>query len=113
MFDKAIDKIRDEMAANADSSYIQYVGGFLTDHLQRHPEDATAILAEGKTIDGSMKEMEKYARDHKSGNCAVVSDQDGFRIVMEYFGIGEKADNEAKNANVCGFDIGLDSLLDD
>lgn len=113
MFDKAIDKIRDEMAVKADNPYIQYVGRYLTDHLQRHPEDAAAILTEGKTIEKSMKEMEKYARDHKSGNCAVVSDQDGFRIVMEYFGIGEKADNEAKNANVCGFDIGLDNLLDD
>ena len=113
MFDKAIDKIRDEMAANPKDAYILCVGEFLTDHLQRHPEDAAAILTEGKTIAGSLKEMEKYAKDHRQGNMGVVPPNAGFGIVMEYFGIGEKADNEAENANVCGFDIGLDSLLDD
>lgn len=113
MLDKAIDKIRDEMAGKANNPYVQYVGDYLTEYVQRHPEAAGAILTEGKTIEGSLKEMEKYAREHKSGNCAVVSDQDGFGIVMKYFGIGEKADNEAKTANVCGFDIGLDSLLND
>lgn len=113
MLNKAIDKIRDEMAAHPEDAYISCVGEYLTDHLQRHPEDAAAILAEGKTIAGSLKEMEKYAKDHKQGNVGVVPPDIGFGIVMKYFEIGEKADNEAKSADVCGFDIGLDNLLDD
>jgi len=103
MNERAIDKIRDEMAAAPENTYVQFVGNYLTDHLKKHPSDAAAILSDGKTIAGSLKAMEDYARKQpRSGNCAVVTPEDGYRIVREYFGIkGE----ETKSASACGFEL--------
>ncbi len=111
MQEQAIDKIRDEMAG-AEDEYVQVVGEYLTGHILEHPQDAAAILSEGKTIAGSMEKMREYARRHKSGSVGVVTPERGFAIVLEYFGIAKKEDNKAKNANVCVFEIGLDDLLD-
>ncbi len=113
MLDKAIDKIRDEMAAKSADTYVQCVGEYLTSYLQGHPGAAEKILDKDKTIAGSLKKMEDYARKHKSGNCGVVPPDVGFNIVLKYFGL--KPDGEAepvKPASACGFDIGLDSLLE-
>ena len=63
----------------------------LTDHLLGHPEAEAAILAEGKTINGSLRDLENYARQHKEGSVAVVDDRTAFGVVLEYFGIKGKA----------------------
>ncbi|MDL2238163.1 hypothetical protein LJC56_10135 [Christensenellaceae bacterium OttesenSCG-928-K19] len=108
MFDKAMDKLRDEMAANTEDGYIQHVGEYLTDHLRKHPADAAAFLAEGKTVKGSLAEMQKYASKHKRGNCAVVDPATGYKIILEYYGIGAE---KTKSADACGIALDLDELL--
>lgn len=81
-----MDKLRDEMAKD-NSCYVRVVGEYLTNYLLYHPEAEAAILAEGKTIKGSLDAMRKEASKQKSGNVAVLDDETGFRIVREYFGI--------------------------
>ena len=88
---KAIEKIQSEMTKNSTNSYIQAVGGFLLQYLAENPQDAEKILMADKTIGKSLAEMEKEAKKKKSGSCAVLTDQEGFTVVLKYFGIEGKA----------------------
>ncbi|WP_163854595.1 hypothetical protein [Paenibacillus elgii] len=113
---EAISKIQGEMDADQKNHYIQYIGKFLLEHLASNPDDAVKILTEGKTIGKSLDEMRKAAEKKKVGNCAVLSDAEGFGIVLKYFGIsGTPA--EGKKAPIMpaaassDFDVKLDDFL--
>lgn len=84
---EAIKKLQSEMDANKSRLYIQVIGGFLLGHLSQHPEDAEKIMTADKTIAKSFDAMRTEAEKKKSGNCAVLTDQEGFVIVLKYFGI--------------------------
>lgn len=84
---KAIEKLQSEMTKNTTNSYIQVVGGFLLQHLSENPQDADKILVIDKTIGKSLDEMQKAAGKKKVGNTAMFTPQEGFEIVMKYFGI--------------------------
>ena len=84
---KAIEKLRSEMTQNTANSYIQVVGGFLLQHLESNPQDAEKILVADKTISKSLEEMRKAAEKKRFGNCAVLTDPEGFAVVLKYFGI--------------------------
>lgn len=86
MKDKAIAKLKEEMEKDKNP-YIQVVGGFLINHLEIHPESSEKILNIEKTIMKSLNEMKKAAEKNKVGNCAVLTDQEGFEIVLKYFDI--------------------------
>ncbi|MBB6218208.1 hypothetical protein HNQ80_004348 [Anaerosolibacter carboniphilus] len=87
MLEKAISKLRTEMGQNNANPYIQVVGQFLLSHLESNPDTAEKIMNSEKTIAKSLSEMEKEAKKKKVGNCAVLTDQEGFGIVLKYFGI--------------------------
>ncbi|MCO1599780.1 hypothetical protein [Desulfosporosinus nitroreducens] len=84
---KAIKKLESEMTQNNANPYIQVVGGFLLQHLEVNPQDAEKILATDKTISKSLDEMWKDAKKKQSHNLAIFTPQEGFEIVMKYFGI--------------------------
>lgn len=115
-------KIKAEISANANNPYTQVVGNFLLQQLATNPGAAEQILAEGKTIKGSLDEMQKEARKKQVGNCAVLTDQEGFAIVLKYYGI--KAGSEPQGCPSAapavpvkppaqGSDIDFDVRLDD
>lgn len=99
---RAMDKLRDEMAENAGNRYVQVVGEYLTDYLLDHPEAEAAILADGKSIKGSLSAMEAEARKVKVGSVAVLDDQTAFGIVRGYFGIVEGERRETSSAPASG-----------
>ncbi len=117
MFDKAIEKIRDEMVAKTSDNYIQAVGDMLLHHLTANPAAADKIMANGKTIAGSLSAMQAAARKKASGNCAVLTDAEGFAVVLEYFGIKGAASTPSpvpavsSMASTNDFDVRLDDLL--
>lgn len=84
---QAIAKLTAEMEANQNNSYIQAVGNFLIQHLQQRPEEAQFFLAEDKTIGKSLDAMRKAAEKQKNGNFAMLTDAEGFEVVLEYFGV--------------------------
>ena len=86
MFDKAIEKIQSEMTEKTDNPYVQAIGQFLMAHLEEKPEHAEAILAEDKTILKSLDVMRRYAKQRQVQGVAVVSDDVGYAIVLQYFG---------------------------
>ena len=86
MFDKAIEKIQSEMTEKTDNPYVQAIGQFLVAHLEEKPEHAEAILDEHKTILKSLDVMRRYANQRQVQGVAVVSDDVGYAIVLQYFG---------------------------
>jgi hypothetical protein len=103
MLDQAIQKIKTEMEADT-GSYTQAVGGFLLQHLNTNPESAEKILAPDKTIAKSLLEMKKVAKTKAVNGCGVLTDAEGFEIVLKYFGL----DAAVKKS---GIDIKLEDLL--
>ncbi|EJY57272.1 hypothetical protein URH17368_0062 [Alicyclobacillus hesperidum URH17-3-68] len=85
MYEKAVEKLTTEMAANEKHPYVQMIGQYLLAHLEKHPEHAERILAEGETILKSLDAMRRYAETKRVGNMAVISDADGYGIVLQYF----------------------------
>ncbi len=116
---QAIEKLKAEMEKEKNP-YVQVVGQFLLQHLDSNPSDADKILAEDKTIMKSLGAMRKEAEKKKVGNCAVLTDQEGFQIVLAYYGIkGDVAtvpapttvpSAPAKPTNI-DFNVSLDDLL--
>ena len=90
MLSEAISKLRNEMESNEADGYIQYIGKYMIDHLNKQPNHAENILAEGKTITGSLKHMERVAKAKKSSGVVVLTPEEGFKAVMEYYGINEE-----------------------
>ena len=120
MIDKAVDKIRDEMVAKTSDNYVQAVGDMLLNYLADNPGAAEQIMSTGKTIAGSLSAMQAAARKKSSGNCAVLTDAEGFAIVLEYFGITEGAMPARRRETIvvsnpkaagADFDVSLDDLL--
>lgn len=119
MLEQAIAKIKGEMEQNSSNPYIQVVGNFLAGHITENPGDAERILAEDKTISKSLSAMRSEAEKKKVGNCAVLTDAEGFAVVLKYFGI-ETAPvipqtvqpvPQVQKKTSSDFDINLDELL--
>ena len=83
----AMDKLRDEMAQKSDNSYVQAVGEHMTAYLLAHPSAAELILAEGKTIEGSLKAARDAASKKQSNGVAVMTDAEVYAVVLKYYGL--------------------------
>ena len=106
-FDRAMDKIRDEMA-KSDAKYVAVVGEYMTDWLRRHRESAGAILKENKTLAGSLEAMKAEARKRQDNGVGILDDETAFGIVLTYFGIGRE---EGTAGGTADDDLSLDALL--
>lgn len=86
MIDKAIKKLTEEMM-QMDTPFAIAIEEHLTG-ICKTPAVAEKILDPDKTLKGACKYIEEQARKQVSGNgTAVISDQDGYRMAEEYFGI--------------------------
>ncbi|MFB5192774.1 Cas9 inhibitor AcrIIA9 family protein [Alicyclobacillus fastidiosus] len=92
---EAISKVRAELTGNNNNSYVQAVGIFLLQRLEEHPEFAENVLAPGKTILKSLDAMRKVAEKKKVGNCAVLTDAEGFAVILDYFKTPESTQKES------------------
>jgi excinuclease UvrABC nuclease subunit len=114
---EVVSKIKAEMEKEKNP-YVQVVGGFLLQHLDKNPHDAEKILVQDKTIQKSLEAMKKEAEKKKVGNCAVLTDAEGFAVVLKYFGIdGQVVVPEAPvpmatpSKTSSDFDVKLDDFL--
>ena len=85
MYDRAMDKIRDEMA-ETKSEAISAVGEMMTMILQARPDLAEHILEEKKTIAGAYNAMYEMAKKEQKGGCCCIEPNRAIRIAMEYYG---------------------------
>lgn len=125
MITKAINKLKAEMDKENKDVYVKVIGDFMLQYLDKYPEASEKILAEGKTIVNSIDEMAKMARKKAIKGRAMLTDQEGFEIVLKYFGIEASstpggvsvvkeikvpAPKEKANSDV-DFDVKLEDLL--
>lgn len=123
MFDQAIQKIKTEMDQSKNDAYIQVIGEFLLQHIEANPAAAEKILTKDKTIAKSIDEMATKARKKAKGNRAILTDAEGYAVVLKYFGIDDPVTMPAapaskpkpgpvpeKNASV-EFNVRLEDLL--
>ena len=85
MIERAIEKIKSEMEQKKDNSYIQAIGDYLLKQVEINRNAAEKICNEKKSIEKSLKEVEKVARKKAVAGCAVLSDSEVFKIVREYY----------------------------
>lgn len=86
MIEKAIEKIKSEMEKKKDNPYIQAIGDFLLKQIEINKDAAKGIVSGNKTIEKSLKAVEKVARKKAVNGCAVMADREVFNIVKEYYG---------------------------
>jgi hypothetical protein len=119
MLQEAISKLKTEMEANRSNQYIQYIGKFLLGHIEKNSQDAEKILTANKTIGKSLDAMRTVAQTKKIGNVAMLTPDEGFKVVLEYFGINsdtltvptEASSPAAKPKPLSDFDVKLDDFI--
>lgn len=85
MIERAIEKLKKEMESKKENSYIQAIGDYLLKQVEINRNAAEKICNEKKSIEKSLKEVEKVARNKVVAGCAVLSDSEVFKIVREYY----------------------------
>lgn len=85
MIERAIERIKCEMKQKKDNSYIQAIGDYLLKQVEINRDAAEKICNGVKTIEKSLKEVEKVAKKKAVAGCAVLSDSEVFKIVREYY----------------------------
>lgn len=88
-YDRAMDKLRDEMAQSKGA--VHMAGEIITLFLMAGPENAEKILAEGKTIKGAYTKMRDLARS-KRQECFDSDEAAG--IFAEYYGFEKQSIND-------------------
>ncbi|GAB6169674.1 hypothetical protein JCM1393_21340 [Clostridium carnis] len=97
MLNKAIKKINDEIEKE-NNPYVKIIGEYLLSVIENNEDAAEKILEKDKTIMKSLESMRKEAEKNKVGNMAMISDEEGFAIVLKYFEI-KKAKKEKLKVN--------------
>lgn len=109
---KAMDKIRDELAAHPNQPAIAVLGEYITARLQCDPGLAPRILDGKKSLTGALDAIRGEAKKRQHGGVAVVSDAEGFAIVDQYFGITPGAPAKPQALAPARNDLDLDALLE-
>ena len=85
MIERLFERIKREMKQKKDNSYIQAIGDYLLKQVEINRDAAEKICNGTKTIEKSLKEVEKVAKKKSVAGCAVLSDSEVFKIVREYY----------------------------
>ena len=99
MIMKAIQKINTEMQKNPTDTYTEIVGHYIID---RCGDEITAakVADEKKSLKGAMDAVMQLATKKKQGNVAVLTPQDVFGAVDQYFDMA--TDEAAQEAAIMG-----------
>lgn len=111
-------KIHDEMN-NADGC-VKVVGKYLLDLVSQSEENAEAVLNKKCSIKKSLDVMKTEVKKKAKNGMAVLTDEEGFKIIRKYYGIGKPDEENPKIIKLdtgkiipdVVLDIDLDSLLD-
>lgn len=109
MLQQALQKLQKEISDNPKAGYVRKIGAFLITYVRENPQHADKIVAEGKTIKGSLTELIKAAEKDQANGCGVLDDEEGFEIALKYFGV--EVPKAAPEPVAAGFSVSLDDLL--
>lgn len=116
--EEAVKKLQAEISASKNNSYVKLIGEFLISHVQANPAEASKVMVADKTIAKSLDAMKSEAKKKAVHGMAMLTDEEGFEIVLKYFGIEGlpnaapiSAPNVTSSPAASGFDVQLDELL--
>ncbi|MCA4756305.1 Cas9 inhibitor AcrIIA9 family protein [Mycolicibacterium fortuitum] len=113
--EQAVKKLQDEITGNQSNLYIQVIGNFLIRHVQANPECAEKIVDKGKSIVKSLEAMKNEAQKKQSNGMAMLTDAEGYAIVLNYFGIDGQPIQSVQaiqpEPEVSRFDVKLDEFM--
>lgn len=113
--EQAVKKLQDEITGSQNNPYIQVIGNFLIQHVQAHPECAEKIVVKSKSIAKSLEAMKSEARKKQSNGMAMLTDAEGYAIVLKYFEIDgqpvQAAQTIQPEPEVSRFDVKLDDFM--
>ncbi len=107
MYQKIIDRFEKECEKDPKDYMMRIICDHTVDKLKGAPEETMKNILEQKlTLAGAIEKMKSEAAEHKNGNYAVLTDEEGFEIVDQYFGIAEvKHNTEEDGQAVSIFDL--------
>ncbi|MFJ2044547.1 hypothetical protein ACIOBL_13120 [Paenibacillus taichungensis] len=111
--EQAISKLKAEMDGTGTNAYIKLIGDFLIKHIQANPGSAEQVMAADKTIAKSLVAMQAEAKKKAVGGMAMLTDKEGFSIVLNYFGLQgvPAATHVPMEQKTARFDVRLEDLL--
>lgn len=97
MLQQIINDFEKECEKNPDDMTLRIICNHVTEKLQYANENVLKnIINNELTLNRAVKTMSDEARKRTSGNYAVLSDTEGFKIVDGYFGIENSGSSEDK-----------------
>lgn len=112
---KAIEKLQIEMESNNNNAYIQAIGQFLIEQIEKNPSAAEPILADDKSIEKSLEAMKEEAQKKAVNGFAMFTPEEGFALVMNYFRISTEGNTtntqEVSPKKTSRFEVKLDDFL--
>lgn len=119
MVEKAIEKIKKEMEKG--TPYIQAIGNYVLTQIEVNGEAAKEVAYGKKTLKDALENVKGEARKQAVNNCAVLTDEEVFKIVAKYYGFTVEQANatkvviagpvEEKKEDNKNFSVDLNSLL--
>lgn len=112
---KAIDSLRDEMAANANDAALQAVGAMVGEMLKADPANAEKVLEAGKSLKGAYEAMQTEAEKRMNGgSCVCIAPDEAEKLIAAYYGMmiaADKGEREETQAPAEDGALDLDALL--
>lgn len=92
MIQQIIDNFEKECEKNPDDMTVRVICDHVVDKLQGASEETLKnIINKPLTIEGAIGAMRDVAQKCKTGNYAVLTESEGFKIIDKYFGIDKSA----------------------
>lgn len=104
-----IDAIRDGMAKEHGDPAMVQLGDLLTDWVTQHQAGDRDVG--NKTLSGAMSALRAEAQKRQKGGCGCVSDAEGLKLALGYFGVAGEGLATAPTRPATDDALDLDALL--
>lgn len=94
MVEKAIEMIKKEIEKG--TPYIQAIGNYVLTQIEVNGEAAKEVVEGKRTLKDALKKVKVKARLKAVDGCAVLTDEEVFKIVAEYYGFTAEQPNATK-----------------
>lgn len=84
MYEEAKKKLREEIGKASDP-YTKIVGEYVLKNIEVNKQTAELITEGKKSLEGSMKVVKAVAREKAVNGCAVMEDEEVFKLVRKYY----------------------------
>lgn len=108
MLQEIINNFENECEKNPNDMMKRIICNRMVEKLQTASDEILKNIIDSKlTISGSIERMKKEASKNKTGGYAVLTDEQGYKIIDEYFGLNTSSDTKVKEAQktVSLFDV--------